>query len=187
MTLRCALYARYSSDQQRAASIEDQFPHLPRARGTRGLEDRRRLQGRRGLRLQRDPAPRRSGAAGGCGARDVRRGARRGARPGEPRPGGRGGSLQASPLRGGRRLHPGGGRDRRAPCGSQGDDERAVPEGPRGQDAPGPAGPGGGGQGGRQPGLRLRGGEGAGCLGRAGPGRAPDRRGAGRHRAPHLP
>ena len=25
MTLRCALYARYSSDQQRAASIEDQF------------------------------------------------------------------------------------------------------------------------------------------------------------------
>ena len=25
MTLRCALYARYSSDQRRAASIEDQF------------------------------------------------------------------------------------------------------------------------------------------------------------------
>lgn len=25
MTLRCALYARYSSDQQRPASIEDQF------------------------------------------------------------------------------------------------------------------------------------------------------------------
>ena len=25
MTLRCALYARFSSDQQRAASIEDQF------------------------------------------------------------------------------------------------------------------------------------------------------------------
>ena len=25
MTLRCALYARYSSDQQSAASIEDQF------------------------------------------------------------------------------------------------------------------------------------------------------------------
>ena len=25
MTLRCALYARYSSDQQRTASIEDQF------------------------------------------------------------------------------------------------------------------------------------------------------------------
>ena len=25
MTMRCALYARYSSDQQRAASIEDQF------------------------------------------------------------------------------------------------------------------------------------------------------------------
>ncbi len=25
MPLRCALYARYSSDQQRAASIEDQF------------------------------------------------------------------------------------------------------------------------------------------------------------------
>ena len=25
MILRCALYARYSSDQQRAASIEDQF------------------------------------------------------------------------------------------------------------------------------------------------------------------
>ena len=25
MTLSCALYARYSSDQQRAASIEDQF------------------------------------------------------------------------------------------------------------------------------------------------------------------
>ena len=25
MTLRCALYARYSSDQQRAASMEEQF------------------------------------------------------------------------------------------------------------------------------------------------------------------
>ena len=29
MTLRCAVYARYSSDQQRAASIEDQFRICP--------------------------------------------------------------------------------------------------------------------------------------------------------------
>ena len=43
MTLRAALYARYSSDQQRAASIEDQF-RVCRERGARRLEDRGRVQ-----------------------------------------------------------------------------------------------------------------------------------------------
>ena len=49
MTLRCALYARYSSDQQRAASIEDQFRVCRERAGREGLEDRRRLQGFRHL------------------------------------------------------------------------------------------------------------------------------------------
>ena len=45
MTLRCALYARYSSDQQRPASIEDQFRVCRERAGARGVEDGRHLQG----------------------------------------------------------------------------------------------------------------------------------------------
>jgi hypothetical protein len=40
---RVALYARYSSDNQRDASIEDQFRDLPRARQPQDMEDRQHL------------------------------------------------------------------------------------------------------------------------------------------------
>ena len=43
MILRRALYARHSSDQQAAGLQRGPVPGLPRARGARGLEDRRRL------------------------------------------------------------------------------------------------------------------------------------------------
>ena len=187
MTLRCALYARYSSDQQRAASIEDQF---------RICRERADREGWKIAGTYKDGAV--SGASvilrpgvqalledAGQGAFDVvvAEALDRVSRdPGRCRR-----ALQASPLRGRSHRDAGRGRDRRAPCRSQGDDERAVPEGPGGEDAPGPARPGGGRQVGRQPRLRLRRGEGDRCRRRAGPGRTPDQRNRGRDRAPHLP
>lgn len=44
--MRAALYARYSIENQRDASIEDQTAALPLTRRTRGLGDRRQLFGR---------------------------------------------------------------------------------------------------------------------------------------------
>jgi hypothetical protein len=40
---RVALYARYSSDQQREASIEDQFAPLPALCGEAGMDRSREL------------------------------------------------------------------------------------------------------------------------------------------------
>ena len=187
MTLRCALYARYSSDQQRAASIEDQF------RICRELAER---EGWKLTGTYKDSAV--SGASvilrPGVQAllEDARRGpvrdrGRGSPRPGEPRPGRRGGALQASALRGRDDRHALGRRDQRASRRPQGHDERAVPEGPRGQDAPGPPGPGRGRQVGRRHLLRLRRGEAARRRRRADPGRAQHRRGRGGDRAAHLP
>ena len=75
-------------------------------------------------------------------ARRLRRRGGRGARPPQPRPGRRRRALQAAELRGRADRHPRRGRDQRAPCRSQGHDERALPQGPRRQDPPRPARPG---------------------------------------------
>ena len=57
MTLRCALYARYSSDQQRTASIEDQF-RICRGHAEReGWRIENHVSGRGDLGRERHPAP----------------------------------------------------------------------------------------------------------------------------------
>ena len=187
MTVRAALYARYSSDQQRAASIEDQFRICREHAAREGWKVAAAYKDsavsgdsvilRPGIRALLEDAGRSEFEVVVAEALD------RVSRV----PGRCSDVLQTSALRGRDGGHARGGRDRRASRGSQGQDERAVPEGSRGEDAPGSSGPGRGGQVGRQHLLRLRGGESARCAGRADTGRAQDRRGAGRDRPADIP
>ena len=187
MTLRCALYARYSSDQQRAASIEDQF---------RVCRERAAREGWKIAGAYKDSAISGDSMILRPGIQALLEDARRGLFEvvvaealdrDEPRPGGRGDALQAPALRRGDDRHPVGRRDQRAPCRAQGDDERAVPEGPRGEDPPGAEGPCGSGQVGRRALLRLRRGEVGRRFGRSGARRADRQRNRGRNRAPGVP
>ena len=132
--MRVAVYARYSSTTQRDASIEDQVRLCRDRRGCGRLVDCRDL--RRPVDERRQPVP--AGLptpAGGRQGRQFDVVARRGARPAVARPGGRGRPVQGTALCRRAAGHAGRGRDQRAACRPQGHDERAVPEGPGGQDA----------------------------------------------------
>ena len=139
---RAAIYARYSSDQQREASIEDQL------RLCRGAAPRARA----GTVAESTPTARISGASllrpgypGAAGGR---------AWPARfdvvlaealdrlsPRPGGHRRPLQAAELRRRAAAHPRRGRDQRAACRPQGHDERALPQGPGPEDPARAGGP----------------------------------------------
>lgn len=137
--MRAVIYARYSSDSQRAALIEDQ------------LRLCKEFIARQGWRLQqvyRDAAMSSASllrpgyqALLESGAPSQLRRDRRGARPAVPRPGGRRRVLQAMPVRRRADRHLGRGRDLRAACRTQGHDECPIPQGLRRQDPAGPAGP----------------------------------------------
>jgi len=136
MTLRCALYARYSSDQQRAASIEDQF---------RVCRERAEREGWKVVGCYKDSAISGDSVILRPGVQALLEDARRGAfevlvaealdRVSRDQADVRRSTSTALRRRDDR--HPVGRRDQRAPCRAQGHDERAVPEGPRGEDAPG--------------------------------------------------
>ena len=100
MTLRAALYARYSSDQQRAASIEDQF---------RVCREHAEREGWKLTGTYKDSAVSGASVILRPGIQALLEDARRGLFEvvvaealdrGEPRPGRRGDPLQASALRG---------------------------------------------------------------------------------------
>ena len=143
--LRASVYARYSSDNQREASIEDQvrecrafierqgwaYQHAYTDRAMSGASTLRP-----GYQLLLEDARERQFDVVVAEALD------RLSRDQEDV----GGALQAPALRRRPHRHPGRGRDHRAACRPQGHDERAVPQGPRRQDAARPAGPGRGGQ-----------------------------------------
>ena len=187
MTLRAALYARYSSDQQRAASIEDQF---------RVCRERAAREGWKIAGAYKDSAISGDSMILRPGIQALLEDARRGlfefvvaeALDRVSRDQADVATLYKH-LRfaGVMIVTPVGRRDQRASCRAQGDDERAVPEGPRGQDPPGPQGSGGTGPLGRRPLLRLRRGEVARRLGGSGTRRANHQRNGGRNRAAGVP
>ena len=185
--MQAVIYARYSSDAQREASIEDQV------RLCRELAER---QGWEVAEVYADHA-----LSGASALRpgyqrlleDVRAGrfevvVAEGLDRLEPRPGAHRRPVQAARLRRRAAGDRGRGRDRRAACRAQGHDERALPQGPGAEDPSRPARPGRAGPLRRRALLRLR--RGAGRPGsrrhaRARP--APDRARRGRDRAADLP
>ena len=154
--MRAVIYARYSTDLQRDASIEDQVRALPRAASTRragtlvATYTDHAISGASRLRpgYQKLLEDARAGR--------LRRRGGRGARPAVARPGGHRRPLQAAALRRGAAGDAGRGRDQRAACRPQGHDERAVPQGSGRQDPSRPGGPGAAGPLRRRPLLRLR-------------------------------
>lgn len=91
---KVALYARYSSDNQSVASIEDPFRICREQWKVVGTYRDAAMSGR-----QRGPAAGHSITVAGRAARQIRDRARRGAGLREPRPGRRGHAVQASALR----------------------------------------------------------------------------------------
>ena len=69
--MRVSIYARYSSDKQREASIEDQIRLCEERAASRKLESGETLHRSRNLRGKPD-APWHSGADAGCAKREVR-------------------------------------------------------------------------------------------------------------------
>ena len=95
--MRAVIYARYSSTQQREASIEDQVRLCRERVDAEGWSLSSHVHRSRGERVE----PAAAGlpeAAGGCPGRRVRCGGGRGAGPAVARPGGRGRPVQAAAL-----------------------------------------------------------------------------------------
>ena len=134
--MRVSIYARYSSDKQREASIEDQV---------RLCEERAAREGWRVVKRYTDHAisgaslMRRghSGVDAGCAKREVRSGSYGVAGPHFSRPGGHRGGLQAPALCRRKDLHAVRGRDRRTPHRLHRYDERPIPQEPRRKDVAG--------------------------------------------------
>ena len=184
---RAAIYARYSSDPQRDASIEDQVRLC-----------RERLEREAGARPDLCRSRDQSGAStlpAGLAARCSRTPRRRSSTSSSPRRStGSAATRRTSPalykqltFAGVRDRHARRGRDQRAACRPQGHDERALPQGPRRQDAARPARPRRGrAVRRRQLPMAMRS-----CASsprrRAAARRRVDQRGRGRDRPPHLP
>ncbi|WP_371877927.1 recombinase family protein [Shinella zoogloeoides] len=101
---RVALYARYSSDNQREASIDDQY-RICREQAKR--EKWKVVGTYKDAGISGASMILRPGAAAGCAGRPVRYRARRGAGSHQPRPGRRGHVLQAPEVRRRADHHPG--------------------------------------------------------------------------------
>ena len=183
--VKVAIYARYSSDNQRDASIADQLRVCRAFAERQGWTIVRGVHRPRGVR--RDAAalwlP---GADARCAEPSIRRRPRRVAGPLQPRPGRHRRSLQAPHLR--RRQHRHARRRRHhAPAHRiQGHDERPVPEGPGREDTPRTARSNRGRQVGRRSLLRLSRRQDAQRRNRHDR-RTRNRTGRGRGRRAHLP
>lgn len=168
--IRVCLYARYSTDLQNAASIEDQLRICREPAEHEGWQVVATYQDAAVSGGGRDPAPRHPDALAGCADGKVRHGAGGSARSRLARSSGRCDASQASAIRPRAARHAGGRRDQRAACRPQGHDERAVPERPREEDPSRPARADREGLFGRRCRLRLSGGAPPRQRGRACPG-----------------
>ena len=183
--MRAVIYARYSSDQQRATSIDDQI---------RLCKEKIAREGWTLVQVYRDAAM--SGATAlrpgyqamlaGRSRGGIRCRGRRGARSPLPRSGGYRRAVQAPAIRRHPARDPRRGRDRRPAYRAQGHDERALPQGPRGQDPAGSSRPRRGRQVGRRQRLWLRPRQRLRPERRAGSRRPDDQRRRGRDRARDL-
>ena len=152
--MKVAIYARYSSDNQRDASIADQMRICRDFAERQGWTIAQEYHRPRGVR-RHAASLRFPGADARCAEPSIRCRPRRIAGPLQPRPGRHRGPLQAPHLR--RRQHRHARRRRHhAPAHRlQGHDERAVPEGSGREDPPRTARPNRGRQVGRRSLLRL--------------------------------
>ena len=136
--MKVAIYARYSSENQRDASIADQFRICREFAQRQGWKIAKRVLGPRDVR-RHTPATRIPGNDGRRAAKEGRHRPGRSARPFQPRPGGHRRPLQAPHVRRREHRHARRGRHHAPAHRPQGDDERDVPEGAGGQDAARPA------------------------------------------------
>ena len=152
--MKVAIYARYSSDNQRDASIADQLRVCRAFAERQGWTIARGVHGPRGVR--RHAAARGfPGADARCAEPPVRRRACRVARPLQPRPGRHRGTLQAPHLRRRQHRHARGRRHHAPAHRLQGHDERPIPQGSGREDPPRIARPNRGRKVGRRSLLRL--------------------------------